>query len=110
MMLRESLQAPVGGRRYLSEAVVNLVGDPTALLFLDRDHPFHQALLLALAFGQLLVEAAEFFLGALALGDVADHHADDSPTAIRDHVRTDLDVDQGAILAAVAPLAAYVAA
>src|SRR5215204_780205 len=59
---------------------------------------------------QLFVEPAEIFLGALALGDVADHHADDLPTSVADHVRADLHLDQGAILAKVAPLTADVTA
>src|SRR5215208_5376772 len=50
----------------------------------------------------------ELLLYPLALGDVADHHANDFPIAVKDHVRADFHVDQGAILAAMAPPAAYV--
>src|SRR5215204_2266266 len=70
-MLREGLQVPVGGRRCLREAIVNLVGYPTALLLLDRDNPSEQAVQLALAFDKLVVEGVKVFLGALALCDVA---------------------------------------
>src|SRR5215207_683731 len=55
-MLGEGLQAPVGGRRCLRETIVNLVGDPTTLFFLNRDSPSDHALKFALAFGKLVVE------------------------------------------------------
>jgi hypothetical protein len=43
---------------------------------------------------QLFIEPAELFLCSLALGNVTDHHADDLPTAVGNHVRADLHVDQ----------------
>src|SRR5215203_3952862 len=70
-MLGEGLQVPVGGRRCLREAIVNLVGYPTVLLLLDRGNPPDHAAQLALAFGKVLVEAAQLLLGPLALCDVA---------------------------------------
>src|SRR5918994_4550424 len=70
-MLREGLQVPVGGRRCLREAIVNLVGYPTALLILDRDNPTDHTVQLALAFGKVLVEAEQLLLVPLALGEVA---------------------------------------
>src|SRR5215208_1492276 len=107
-MLREGLQVPVGGRRCLREAIVNLVSYPTALLLLDRDNPSEQAVQLALAFDKLVVEGVKVFLGALPLCDIADHHADDFPTVVKDHVPADFHLDQGAILAAMLPPTAYV--
>src|SRR5829696_7821321 len=108
MMLGEGLQAPVGGRRSLREAIVNLVGDSTALLVLYRDNPTDQAVQFALAFGKLLIEEAEFFLSTLAICDVADHQAKYFTTPVKDHARTDFHVNQVAILAAMSPSTANV--
>src|SRR5829696_2377996 len=70
-MLGEGLQGSVGSRRRLRESIVNLVGYPSALLFLDRDNPSAHTAQLALAFGKLLVEEVEFVFRTLALCDIA---------------------------------------
>ena len=56
MVAGEGLQVLVGGRRALGQAVVDLVGDAAALLFLGRYELADQVPQLVLALGELRVE------------------------------------------------------